>query len=58
MYLFIAGNLNVHSFSLEPVIFGKNTILELFCKKERGRIELIRDGQVTFKKVTSADLVR
>ncbi len=28
MYLIIADNLNVHSFSLKLVIFGKNTILE------------------------------
>ncbi len=28
MYLNIAGNLIVHSFSLKLVIFGKNTILE------------------------------
>ncbi len=28
MYLIIADNLNVNSFSLKPVIFGKNTIIE------------------------------
>jgi hypothetical protein len=28
MYLIIDDNLNVHSFSLKPVFFGKNTIIE------------------------------
>jgi hypothetical protein len=28
MCLIIADNLNVHSFSLKPVIFGKKAILE------------------------------